>query len=107
MRGKWGFKLLELLIVVIILGAFMVLVIPKAADATNVVRIMTCKNNVRLINTQIELYHHEKGFWPNNLADVTEDVERFPDGPPQCPFGHQYVMHKQNNRYRVVEHTHR
>jgi competence protein ComGC len=106
MQGRRGFKLLELLIVVIILATLAVFAIPRAADASKSAKIKTCNANVALINSQIELYRHKTGSWPNNLTDVTENPAHFPDGPPKCPFDEKYKMQKEHNRYRVIKHSH-
>lgn len=107
MRGKWGFKLLELLIVVVILASLAALILPRAIDASNAAKIKVCNANVDLINSQIELYHYRTSSWPDNLTDITENVDCFLDGPPECPFGEEYIMRKEHNLYRVIKHSHK
>ena len=102
MRGKKAFTLVEMLIVVLILGAISVIAIPRITNASKAAKDRACKTNVDIINRQIELFHLNTGSWPQQLADVTENTDYFPDGPPECPFGWEYEMSQDN--HRVIKH---
>lgn len=101
---KKGFTLVELLIVVLILGALAAIAIPRIMGGATTAKINACKTNVDVLNSQIELYYSYTGDWPSTLADVTSDPNYFPDDAPVCPFGTAYnystVLH------RVTEHVH-
>jgi prepilin-type N-terminal cleavage/methylation domain-containing protein len=104
MRSNKGFTLVELLVVVLILGALAAIAIPRISQSAESAKINACKTNVDLINSQIELYYANEGEWPEDLDDIINDTDYFPDGPPECPFGKKYSY--KAARHRVTEHNH-
>jgi prepilin-type N-terminal cleavage/methylation domain-containing protein len=104
MRSKKGFTLVELMIVVLILGALAAIAIPRIIGGSNTAKINACKTNVDLINSQIELYYANEDAWPSVLTDVTNDPNYFPDGAPTCPFGTPYSY--STTTHHVSEHSH-
>ena len=104
MNGRKGFTLVELLIVVLILGALAAIALPRIMGGATNAKINACKTNVDLVNTQVELYFTNNDAWPSLLTDVTADPNYFPDGDPECPFGTAYSL--SGTTHRVAEHTH-
>ena len=104
MNSRKGFTLVELLIVVLILGALAAIALPRILGSSTNAKINACKTNVDLVNTQIELYYTNIDAWPTALTDVTADPNYFPDGAPACPFGTAYSMN--GTTHRVTEHSH-
>jgi len=104
MRPKKGSTLVELLIVVLILGCLSAIVIPRIAVSAEGAKISACRNNVQIINRQIEMFYQDTGGWPGDLGELTKNPDYFPDGPPQCPFGIPYKMNK--TTHRVIRHKH-
>jgi prepilin-type N-terminal cleavage/methylation domain-containing protein len=80
-----GFTLVELMIVVLILGALAAIAIPRIKGGAATAKANACKTNIDMINSQIELYYQKTGYWPENLKKVTKDTDYFPDGEPRCP----------------------
>jgi len=104
MQKKKGLTLVELLVVVLILGALAAIAIPRITVSANTAKANACKTNVDTINTQLELYYNDNGSWPSTLSDLTSDANYFPDGAPSCPFGTAYSY--STTTHRVSEHSH-
>jgi len=101
-----GFTLVELLVVVLILGALAFIAIPRIGQSSTTAKTNACKTNVDLLNAQIELYYATQGTWPSSLDVITNDPNDsyFPDGPPECPFDTAYQFNSVT--HRVTEHNH-
>ena len=54
-RTKLGFTLVELLVVVLILGALAFVAIPRIGQSSTTAKNNACDTNVDLLNSQIEL----------------------------------------------------
>ena len=108
MRSKKGVTLVELLIVVLILGALAAIAIPRLTQSSDTAKKNGCKTNVDIINSQIELYAAEHdGTYPSNLETITNSTTYFPDGPPQCPVtDSNYPSTLVNNRVDDSAHNH-
>jgi len=104
MHSKKAFTLVELLVVVMILGALAAIAVPRMISGATNAKISACETNVDLINSQIELHYAKNGKWPQRLQVVTGDPNCFPDGAPQCPFGTNYQYN--TSTHRVVGHNH-
>ncbi len=103
-HNKKAFTLVELLVVVMILGALTAIALPRMLSGATNARINACKTNVDVVNSQIELYYANKSVWPAALMDVTNDPNYFPDGAPGCPLGTPYMYNTAT--HRVPDHTH-
>lgn len=79
---KVGFTLLELLIVVAIIAILTAIALPRFTDSTNRARTAADKGNIRIIDTQIELYQITLGVYPDypNAKMLLESTTYFPDG---------------------------
>ena len=104
MHSKRAFTLVELLVVVMILGALAAIAVPRMISGAINAKISACETNVDLINSQIELHHASKEAWPQRLAVITGDPNYFPDGAPQCPVGTSYQYNLMT--HRVSNHNH-
>jgi len=68
-RGRRGFTLVEILIVVVILGILATLVIPQFSDASVTARENTLKDEVRYLRTQIIVYKAQHNDTPCGYPD--------------------------------------
>ena len=90
MTRQRGVTLVELLIVVLILGALAAIAIPRIGASSTTAKTNACATNVDILNSQIELYHASTGSYPEDLQTLTSDVDYFPEGAPTCPLGGTY-----------------
>jgi type IV pilus assembly protein PilA len=107
-KNKKGLTLIELLIVVIILGALAAIAIPKISASASNAKKNACHTNIDIINSQIEMYAADhNGVYPTDLQTITDDTDYFPDGAPQCPITEaNYPNTLVNNRVDASAHTH-
>lgn len=108
MRSRKGFTLVELMIVVLILGALAAIAVPRIVGGAASAKANGCKTNVDLINSQIELYYANNGEWPADLQTVTQDTDYFPDGEPTCPVTGETYPNTLTDNHRVdaSDHSH-
>ncbi|MEN6337329.1 MAG: type II secretion system protein [Phycisphaerales bacterium] len=104
MSSKKAFTLVELLVVVMILGALAAIAVPRMISGATNAKLRACETNVDLLNSQIELYYANETKWPARLPDVTADPNYFPDGAPECPFKTAYRYNA--TTHRIVPHAH-
>ena len=108
MKSNKGVTLIELMIVVLILGALAAIAIPRLSQSADTAKKNACYTNIDLINSQIELYAAENdGTYPANLEVITNSTTYFPDGPPQGPVTDaNYPSALVNNRINDSAHGH-
>jgi prepilin-type N-terminal cleavage/methylation domain-containing protein len=103
-KRKFGFTLVELMVVVLILGALAFVAVPRIGESSTTAKKNACKTNVDLLNSQLELVYATVGVWPATLVALTGNTDYFPDGPPTCPLSTDYVY--STTSHRVAEHSH-
>jgi type II secretion system protein G len=104
MRNRKGLTLIELLIVVIILGALAAIAIPRINASSRTARQNACNTNVDTLNTAIEMYRIDKGDYPGSFATLTADTNYFsPDDIPACYWGDTYEY--EDDRITVHDHS--
>jgi prepilin-type N-terminal cleavage/methylation domain-containing protein len=98
LKCRKGLTLIELLIVVIILGALAAIAIPRMSQNSTTAKLRACQANQATINTQIEAYYSENEVWPDLDDDILGSTDYFPDGTPTCPSGGTYTMDANTHR---------
>ncbi len=106
LKYRKGLTLIELLIVVIILGALAAIAIPRMSSSSDTARTKACLTNVETINTQVELYHANSsdGSWPT-ISNLITDPNYFPE-TVTCPSGGTYDYYGSDHRVECSIHEH-
>lgn len=99
LKKKEGFTLIELLLVVAILGVIAALAIPRIGESLKDSRIKTCRQQMKMIRNQLELYKQKVlGQYPadstaftNFIADRTW-FERIPKDPDDQTYTYARVV---------------
>ncbi len=99
-----AFTLVELMVVVLILGALAFVAIPRVGKSATTAKINACNANISIINKQLEIHKARTEDWPNNYNQFKIDTDYFPDGPPECPHGTAYKI--DNGLKRMIPHSH-
>jgi general secretion pathway protein G len=93
-----AFSLLELLAVVVILGALAAILVPRASAARDEAQEKACYHNRMLINSAIERYAVTTGVDLTDLGDLNSP-DYFPEGIPVCPVsGNPYTLNPATQR---------
>lgn len=87
-----GFTLVELLAVVLILGALSAIAIPRVVASADSAKQRACQTNIKIINSQTELYKALTGGYPSTLSVMTGNKDYFPDGIPVCELKGKYSL---------------
>jgi general secretion pathway protein G len=101
LRSKAGFTLIELMLVVIIIGALVAMVLPRLSGRTEQARIQAGQADIRSnIATALKLYELDNGSFPStseglNALSVKPGDSRNWNGPylekkPIDPWGREY-----------------
>ena len=104
-RQNAAFTLVELMVVVLILGALAFVAIPRIGESTTAAKMRACETNIDMINRQAEKFHIDKGRWPNGWAGFQTKPNYFKVGDiPVCPFGTPYNW--DSTKHRIIHHNH-
>ncbi len=102
-----GFTLIELMVVIVILGALMALVGPNIWKALFSSTRATVEMQQKNFSTSINMYYLDKRQLPNSLQDLTspseKDNEPFIEAIPQDPWGSDYDYQIVNRQKREFE----
>lgn len=98
-----GFTLIELMVVVVILGILAAVVVPRVMDRPEQARIAAASNNIRAIQSALDMYKLDNHNYPTTdqglealvQAPTTEprptNWSRYMDKVPLDPWGNAYL----------------
>jgi prepilin-type N-terminal cleavage/methylation domain-containing protein len=108
LAGQQGFTFVEVLAVILVLGALVAIALPNYFGAEADARTAVRTANVRSINSALALFQYRTRSCPANAAAFTaflNNTAYFPDGRPTDPVGGGitfFVTNYNASRCRVV-----
>jgi general secretion pathway protein G len=82
-RLSRGFTLIEVMVVVVILGILAAIVVPKVMDRPDTARITKAKQDIRAMESALNLYRLDNYVYPSTDQGLSALVER-PAGSPEA-----------------------
>ena len=80
-RGARGFTLIEIMVVVVILGILASIVVPRVMDRPDDARITKVKQDIRTLESALNLYRLDNFRYPTTEQGLQALVERPRSGP--------------------------
>ena len=104
-RTQSGFTLIEILVVITILAILAGLLVPRVMDRPDQARVVAAKNDIRAIQSAINLYRLDSGVYPSTEQGLLALVQRPETGNaprnwkqggylermPKDPWGNDYL----------------
>ena len=104
-RTQSGFTLIEILVVITILAILAGLLVPRVMDRPDQARVVAAKNDVRAIQSAVNLYRLDSGVYPSTEQGLLALVQRPETGNaprnwkqggylerlPKDPWGNDYL----------------
>ncbi|MBN2315190.1 MAG: type II secretion system major pseudopilin GspG [Sedimentisphaerales bacterium] len=78
-RVKFGFTMVELMAMLIIIGLLATLVVTKVASKIDQARLLTTKANLKMLHSAVSQFRMDTGRFPNEDVGLLELVEMPPD----------------------------
>lgn len=110
-----GFTIIEVMVVVIILGILAAIIVPKVTSRPDQARIVKVKQDILAIQSALDLYKLDNGFYPTTDQGLQALVTR-PGAPPvprswksdgylqempMDPWGQAYQYMNENDHLRI------
>ena len=112
-KGKKGFTLIELVVVIAILGILGGMAIPRFLDATQTARGSRIIADLRTIDSAIVIYNAKHGDFPETIGDLTKSdashtpllaaMPKAPGGVAKFPAGATYTVAEGGADYDYVK----
>ncbi|MFC2948183.1 competence type IV pilus major pilin ComGC [Virgibacillus sediminis] len=73
LKNNKGFTLIEMLIVLTIISVLIILIVPNLTTKSDNIHGTGCEALVSVVESQVALYHLEKGSYPADLDALAQD----------------------------------
>ncbi|MCE1247986.1 MAG: prepilin-type N-terminal cleavage/methylation domain-containing protein [Firmicutes bacterium] len=91
-REKKGYTLIELMIVIVIIGILTTIILPHMVKGRYQAQFTNCQANERNMASALEIYHTDKGGYPQSSAEFRDNIFKASSGnppymqpEPRCP----------------------
>ena len=64
-RGRSGFTLIELMVVIVIIGLLAALVVPRLIGQAEKAKVTTTRAQIKLLEQNLQLFRLDNGFYPS------------------------------------------
>lgn len=88
-KSHSGFTLIEVMVVVVILGILASVIIPKIMDKPDEARIVKAKQDIRTLQSTLEMYRLDNYVYPTTEQGLQALVQK--PGNPEAPHWKQYL----------------
>ncbi len=69
-RGRKGFTLVELLVVIVVLAVLAAIVLPKFMNSGTRGKESALKSDLKLLRNAVSMFHTDTGAYPSSLSDL-------------------------------------
>jgi len=90
-KQQRGFTLIEIMVVVVILGILASVVMPQIMDKPDTARLTKVKQDIRAIESALDLYRLDKFNYPNTEEGIEALSPKYLGRRPQDPWGNDYL----------------
>ena len=87
---SYGFTLIEILVVVVILGILAAIVVPRVMERPGEARVVRAKQDIQGIVTALNMYRLDNFAYPSTEQGIEALVAK-PSGTPDAPNWHQHL----------------